>query len=164
MPRIIPAAVARPVSVGDCVSCGVLPDVGVRFEDLRQAEVEDLDPAVVRDDDVGGLQVPVDDPALVRGLERLGDLARDRKRFLERDRPARDPRVQALAFDELHDEDVTPVHGLEGVDRRDAGVIQRGERLRLALETRDAVPVLEELLGQDLDRDARGRAASPRAR
>ena len=40
--------------------------------------------------DVGGLQVAMDDALLVRGFERLGDLPRDRQRFVERQRPARD--------------------------------------------------------------------------
>ena len=37
-----------------------------RLRQLGQAEVEDLDAAVLRDEEVLGLQVPVDDPLLVR--------------------------------------------------------------------------------------------------
>ena len=44
------------------------------------------------------------DAGLVRGLERLGDLPRDRHRFVERERPARDPQAQIFAIDELHDQ------------------------------------------------------------
>ena len=51
---------------------------------LREPEVEHLHHAVRRDLDVRGLQVAVDDPFFVRGLERLGDLARDRQRFGDR--------------------------------------------------------------------------------
>ena len=59
------------------------PDaVGARR--LRQPEVEHLHHAVRRDLDVRGLQVAVDDPFLVRGLERVGDLPRDRQRFVNR--------------------------------------------------------------------------------
>ena len=43
---------------------------------LRQPEVQDLDPAVLRQKQVLGLQVPVDDPLLVRRGETLGDLHR----------------------------------------------------------------------------------------
>ena len=42
---------------------------------------------------------------------------------------------------------------LEAVDLRDVRMIQRGERLRFALEARQAVGVGRERLGQDLDRD-----------
>ena len=37
--------------------------------------------------------------------------------------------------------------------RRDVGMIQRGERLRFALEPRDPLGIGREQLGQDLDRD-----------
>ena len=40
--------------------------------ELRETEVEDLDPAVLRQEQVLGLQVPVDDPLLVRRREPVG--------------------------------------------------------------------------------------------
>ena len=46
-----------------------------------------------------------------------------------------------------------PLALLEPVDRGDVGMVQRGERLGFALETRQAVGVLRERVGQDLDRD-----------
>ena len=48
----------------------------------------------------------MDDPLLVRGFERLGDLLRDRQRFVERDRAARDALRQIVALDEFHHEGV----------------------------------------------------------
>ena len=71
---------------------------------LRQAEVEHLHRAVGRDLDVRGLEIAVDDPLLVRRFERLGDLPRDRQRFVERNRPARDPLGERLALDQLQHE------------------------------------------------------------
>ena len=50
-----------------------LPDV----EHLRETEIEDFDPSFRRHFDVGRFQVAVDDPALVRRFERLGDLPSD---------------------------------------------------------------------------------------
>ena len=54
---------------------------------LGEAEIEDLDAVVGRELDVGRLQVAMDDPLLVRRVERLGDLRRDRQRFGDRNRP-----------------------------------------------------------------------------
>ena len=82
----------------------------------------------------------MDDALLVRRFERLGDLLRDRQRFVERDRAARDPLRQILALDEFHHERVHAAGLLEPVDRRDVGMIQRRERLRLALETAPGDP------------------------
>ena len=50
----------------------------------REAEVEDLGVAVLREEDVLGLEVAVDDPLLVGGGEALGDLVGDREGALER--------------------------------------------------------------------------------
>ncbi len=58
--------------------------VGFFGERLGQAEVEHLDLTFGRDHDVGGFQVPVHDTLLVRGLERLGDLQRERQRVFDR--------------------------------------------------------------------------------
>ena len=52
---------------------------------LGEAEVEHLDRAVRRDLDVRRLEVAVDDALLVRRLERLGDLPRDRQRLVEQE-------------------------------------------------------------------------------
>ena len=41
----------------------------------------------------------------------------------------------------------------DAVDLGDAGMVQRGERPRLALEARDPVGVRGKEVGQDLDRD-----------
>jgi hypothetical protein len=37
---------------------------------------------VRRDDDVGRLQIPMDDPALVRRVQRIANLSRDRERVV----------------------------------------------------------------------------------
>ena len=72
------------------------PSLGRR---LREPEVEHLDDALGRDLDVGRLQIPVDDPLLVRRVERVRDLPRDRQRLVQRrwaraqcGRPASRPR------------------------------------------------------------------------
>ena len=58
---------------------------------LGKAEVEHLHRAVGPHLDIRGLQVAVNDPLLVRGFERGGDLTRDRQRFVERIGPRREP-------------------------------------------------------------------------
>ena len=71
-------------------SAGVAGDVAlVRQRRLRQAEVEHLHRAGGGELDVRRLEIAVDDPLLVRGLERLGDLSREFERLVERQRSAR---------------------------------------------------------------------------
>ena len=47
---------------------------------LREAEVQHLHDAVRSDFDIRRFEIPVNDPFLVRGVERIGDLTRDRER------------------------------------------------------------------------------------
>ena len=124
---------------------------------LGEAEVEHLDLAVGRQLDVGGLQVAVDDAVLVRLLERLGDLLRDRDRFVHGDRAAREAFREVLAGDELHRQEVEggavgQRRALESVDVGDVRVVEGGEQLRLALEAGEALRILRQLGRQHLDR------------
>ena len=78
--------------------------VAVRPPRLGQPEVEHLGDTIGAKLDVGRLEVAVDDPLLVRGFERLGDLPRDGQGLIERDRAAGDALRQVLALDQLHDQ------------------------------------------------------------
>jgi hypothetical protein len=44
----------------------------------------------------------MDDPSLMCGFQRLGDLLRDRQRLVQRDWRARNPLAEVLAFDQFH--------------------------------------------------------------
>ena len=101
------------------------------------------------DQDVGGLDVAVHQPGLMRGVER------GRDRGDERHRPpgglaalTADQRVQVLADHEAH-RDVLVAVGLAGrVDRDDVRVVHRRHRQRLARE-----PLPDGLIpGQQLER------------
>jgi hypothetical protein len=72
-----------------------------------EAEVEDLHPPVVRQEQVLGLEVAVDDPLVVRGGKtprHLRGVLRDRA---HRERAAVEPRVQGLPFEQLRDRTLT---------------------------------------------------------
>ena len=107
----MPAAVACGVMVGDSERLAI---AGVALPRLGEPEIEDLDDPVVGELDVGRFEIAVDDARFVGRLERLGDLSRDRDRFVDRDRAAwmrsersspstnsmtRNVVVPALAFD-----------------------------------------------------------------
>ena len=118
---------------------------------LGQAEVEDLDLAVLGDHDVSGLEVAVDDALLVGDLEGLGDLGGDLHRVGDGDGAPGDALGEGLALGDLHDQEALAVHVLDAVDAGDVGVGQRGEDLGLAVEALEALGVLGEALGKDLE-------------
>ena len=100
----------------------------------------------------------MDDALVVRRLERLGNLARDAHAVVERE-PARDPLGERLAFDQLHHQEMDGRSRagwrglLEAVQRRDARMIERGERSGFALEPGEPIVIAEEHLEHQLQGD-----------
>jgi hypothetical protein len=90
-------------------------------------------------------------------------------RRVRKDPPyARDAVGERVAVDELKDER-TKVHAsftralLEAVDRADVRMLERGQDLRFALESREPFSVGREELGQDLQRDVAAETRIARA-
>ncbi len=102
-------------------------------------------------------------PCSVRRFKGLGNVFRDRQCLVERDRATGDPLREILTLNEFHDERVGGARFFKPVNRRDVGMIQRRERLRLAFEPCQAFGVSGERVRQDLDRDlaAKRRCRSP---
>ena len=126
---------------------------GNGLDPLGQAEVEDLDVAVSADEEVLGLQVPVDDALLVGRGKALCDLQRVVHGLLLGDRTCVELPAQRLAFQKLHDGVGDAVLVAEVVDGKDVRMRQRRDGLRFALEPRERVGIRGDGLGQDLDRD-----------
>ena len=113
---------------------------------LGEPEIQHLHDAVGRDDDVRRLQIAMHDPALMRGIQRLAQLTRDRQCLGHRQPSAEASRssclanarfhasLQRLAFYQLHHERANAGAFLHRVHRRDVGMVQRREHARLALE------------------------------
>ena len=100
----------------------------------------------------------MNDAAVVRGLQRVGDLACDGDRVTHRE-GARPQSVRERApLDELHDEELRAVGGagrtrfLEPIERGNVRMTETGENLRLALEAFDTFRVVRRRGGQGLDR------------
>ena len=160
MPAIVPGALTSAwlVSVGESSS-----GVSASANQLGEAEIEHLDRAVGADDHVGRLEVAVDDAARVRGGERVRDRNRNPQRLVEAHPLARNERIEALAADVLHHDEVVAVGRLDLVDRDDVRVVEGGGRLRLLDKAATAVRVGHPVSGQHLDGHftAQARVAGP---
>ena len=155
VPRIVPTFViiAGDVIVGESARRTRLMSVR-RF---CQPEVQDLHIAIKSQRDIRRLEIAMNDPFIVSGMERLGDLARHGQRFVHREWSAHDTIGQRRALDELHDErtyEVSAFGGtfLKAVQLRDVWMVQRSEDLRFTLKPRNAFGVVSEVVGKDLDR------------
>ncbi len=84
---------------------------------------------------LAGFEIAVHDALLVGGLERRGDLSRDRERLRDRKRPADgQPLGQRHTFHELEDEPPGVALFRPAVDGRDVRVVQRRQDLRFPFE------------------------------
>ena len=83
----------------------------------------------------------MDDAFLVRGGDRIRDLARDDHGLGRRHRPGLfEQRVERLAVDEFENEIGLTVRRFEAVDPGDVRVMERREELRFAVEAGDRAP------------------------
>ena len=95
----------------------------------------------------------MNDSPSVRGIERLGDLPGDLKRFVNAQGTLRDPVRKRWSFNQLENQRSSPVRFLDPVDVRDVWMIQRSEQVRLALEAGHAIGIRRQAVWQDLDGD-----------
>ena len=151
---IAPSIVSSVVTVGSRREIGA---GGVASRRLREAEIEHLDRAVGGNLDVRGFQITMDDPALVREVERACDLARHAERLPLRQSRALRPLARRRelvgeggAVDELEDQKPDLLRFLESVDRADVRVIERGQRARFAFEPREPAGSLVKACGRTL--------------
>ena len=109
---------------------------------------------VVGDHHVGGLQVAMGDAALVRGADRVGQRDGDPQQVGRAACPAAGcTSASVLPSTSSIVRNRTPSCLLDGVDRDDVGMVQRGDGARLALEAVAALGIGARARGQDLQRD-----------
>ena len=102
---------------------------------LCQPKIEHLCLPALGDKNIRGLNVAMDDSLAVRRLERVGDVDADFEQCVELHRLAVDAMLQRHALQQFHGDERharVPVNVVNGAD---AGMIQCGGRLRLALES-----------------------------
>ena len=147
MPTTSPSCVATAVTVAasDCIRLGVISGDG-----LGQPEVQNLHQSRRGHLDVGGLQIAMDDPALVRGVERIGDLPGHRQRLGNRQRPSRQSIRDRLPLDQLHHQRLDAVGVFDAVNGGDVRMIERRQDARFALEARPSIGIGGEGVRQDL--------------
>ena len=125
----------------------------LRLVQLRQTEVENLDPVVGADHDVGRLEIPMRNPSGVSGRQRVRQRDGNLQQPLQRESVFRDDLLQRFALDELHRQEGDAVRLFDRVDRDDAGMIEGGDALRLAREAGTAMGIGGATFEQHFERD-----------
>ena len=123
-------------------------------EATREAEVGQIGVPVLVQQHVRGLDVAMDEPPCVSGVEGFGDLCADGDRAggLERALLLQQA-LEIRALDVAHGEVELPV-GLAGVvDRDDVGMLERGSEARLDEEALAKPAILGKAWREQLERD-----------
>ena len=119
---------------------------------LREAEIEQLG-ARRREHDVPGLQIPMDDALPVCRLKGVRDLDAEAEYLCERQRSTFETCRQRLTFEQFEHEVLGVVLAADVVQAADVRVIERGDRLGLALEAGAELRVGRQLRREHLHRD-----------
>ena len=118
----------------------------------REPKVGELYTAVAREKDVLGLDIAMDDPLLVRGLQGFADLPDQFQCLVGVQAGLFHDAAEVGAIDELHHEKEVAFACLaEVIDRHDAGVVEPGQRAGLALESDHELLVGRQLGRQEFD-------------
>ena len=131
---------------------------GVDATDAGQAEVEDLDAAVVRQHDVARLEIAMRDLFLMRRRERIGQRYRDLQEFLNQHPAGHHEVAQRASIHQLHGQEANAVGFLGRMDRDDVRVVESGDGASFAIEAFETSGFVDEVSRQDLQRDV---AAEP---
>jgi hypothetical protein len=105
----------------------------------------------------------MDDAALVRRGESLRDLMRPVDRAADGEARLLQPLAQRRSFEQLHHRVRDAVLAAEIVNGEDVRMGERGDRSRLALETRQRLRLVRHHVGDDFDRDVAAQALIVRA-
>ena len=111
----------------------------LRLGELRKTEIEDLEYAVVLDNDVFRLQIPMYDAVAMSRRQAVGDLNRVADRLFELQ--ATDELPQRLARHVLHDDERHTLFFSNVVDGDDVRVVEGGGGSGLALEALQSLRV-----------------------
>ena len=132
--------------------------IGRRFGELGNAEVEHLGLAAAGDEQVGRLDVAMDDGGAVRGVERIGDLDAEVEQVVERQRAARDALLERLALEQLHHHEVLALLFADVVKDADVRVTQARDDAGFAEEALERLGDAAGFGGQELERDVAAEA------
>jgi hypothetical protein len=125
---------------------------------FRQPEVEDFHSTRGRNLDIRGLQIAVDDSSFVRGVERIGNLPRDReclwnRQALDSCRTSGEFVRKGVPFDQLQHQRRNAIRLLDAIDRTDMRMIEGREQAGFTLEPGETVGIRRKRRRQNLDRD-----------
>ena len=112
------------------------------------------------DEDIGGLDVAVDDARGVRGVERIGDFDKPRHQSFDRQQSLRQLVFESRAIEQFHDEERAAVLFANFVEGANIRVVEGRSRPGFAAKAFERLRVASELVRQEFDSHERPRSRS----
>jgi hypothetical protein len=116
-----------------------------------EAEIEDFGVAAFGDEDVGGLDVAVDDAFGVGGIESFGDLNGNVEETLEFNWLAIDDVLEGGSIEEFHGDEGATVFFADVVDGANVWMVEGGGGLRFTLKTNERLAILGDLVREKFE-------------
>jgi hypothetical protein len=127
--------------------------------DFRQTKIQNLGVATVGDEDVGGLDVPMDDSFGVGGIQRVCYVNRNGPYGFKGDGPFGYHMLQGRAFEAFHGDEGYAILLANVVNRAYVGMIQCRGGLRFSLETCERLWIFGQALRQEFESDTAAQAS-----
>src|SRR5579863_2393136 len=118
-----------------------------------ETEIENFGVAAPGDENVGGLDIAVDDAFRVCGIESFSDLQGDVEEALEFDRLASDDVLESGAIEKFHGDEGAAIFFADVVNGADVGVVESRGGFGFAAETLEGLAVGRELVGEKFEGD-----------
>ena len=134
------------------VGNGVAAD-GSGAGNFGEAEVENFRVAALGDEDVGGLDIAVNDAGVVSGVEGVGAVDADFEEAFEFERVRGDDVLERGAVEKFHGDEGAAVVFADVVDGADVGMVQRGGGTRFTFESFERLRVVGEIVGEKFESD-----------
>ena len=128
-------------------------DARIIAHHLRDAEVGNLHPPALVEQQIRRLDVAMNDAVLVRVLQRVAQRRDDSEGFLRRELLGLQQLAQVHAIHELHEEEIKPPRLPEIINGDDVGMIQGREGVGLARESLGELGIRHALRCEQLERD-----------
>jgi hypothetical protein len=115
--------------------------------DFHKPKIENFRLTSIRDEDVRGLDVAMDDTLRMCRIQCVGNLDSQIEHHFDLQRLAGDPVPERLPLQQFHSDEGSPISLVNLVDRADVRVVQRGRGLGLPLKTAESLCVVGEFFG-----------------
>src|SRR5882672_1521144 len=125
--------------------------IAVPRDEFCETEIENFCRTAIREKNVGGFDVAMEDTFFVSRVESVGELNAEFERAIERQRSGANDLVERFAFQQLHRDEGFSVVFFDGIDGADARVVQRGGGTSFKKEALMAFGVLQFVFGKKFE-------------